>query len=69
VEAVARELVGRDIVPKLAGLCALGQQVSNHAVDLVLSRSPDSGSRPSAGHAFDAHGLLQNRNALRSTLQ
>ena len=40
VEAVARELVRRDIVPEVAGLCDLGQQASYHVVDLLL-RSGD----------------------------
>src|SRR5688500_10770702 len=40
VEAVACELVRRRIIPDVAGLCGLGQQVSDHLVDLVL-RSGD----------------------------
>lgn len=40
VEAVACELVRRHIIPDVAGLCGLGQQVSDHLVDLVL-RSGD----------------------------
>ncbi|MEO8633131.1 MAG: hypothetical protein ABI466_07200 [Chloroflexota bacterium] len=30
MEAEARELVGRDIVPHVAGVCALDQQDSDH---------------------------------------
>jgi len=40
MEAVARELVRRDVVPKLAGLCALGQKVADHGAELQL-RSGD----------------------------
>jgi hypothetical protein len=40
MEAVARELVGRDILPDVAGLCALGQQVSDEVAEL-LPRSGD----------------------------
>jgi hypothetical protein len=40
VEAVARELVRRDIVPEVAGLCGLGQQVSDHIAKLLV-RSGD----------------------------
>jgi hypothetical protein len=40
VEAVARELFRRDIIPKFAGLCALGQQASDHLAELLL-RSGD----------------------------
>jgi hypothetical protein len=36
VEAVARELVRRDIVPDVAGLCGLAQQVSDHVAELLL---------------------------------
>jgi hypothetical protein len=36
VEAVARQLVGRDIVPDVAALCGPGQQVSDHGAELVL---------------------------------
>jgi hypothetical protein len=36
VEAVARELLRGDIVPYIAGRCGLDQQVSDHAVDLLL---------------------------------
>jgi hypothetical protein len=36
VEAVARKLLRRDIVPDVAGLCALGQQVSDHVAELLL---------------------------------
>ena len=40
MEAVAREFVGRDIVPEVAGLCGLGQQVSDQVAELLL-RSGD----------------------------
>lgn len=40
VKAVGRKLVRRDIVPDVAGFCCLGQQVSDHVVDLML-RSGD----------------------------
>jgi hypothetical protein len=36
VEAVARKLVGRDIIPEVAGLGARDQQVSDHAAELLL---------------------------------
>src|SRR5438445_459882 len=36
VEAVARELVLRDIVAEDAGGCGLGQQVLNHVAELAL---------------------------------
>src|SRR5688572_9336248 len=36
VEAVARELVRRDVVPETAGPCALGHQVSDQLAQLVL---------------------------------
>ena len=36
VEAVARELVRRDIIPNVAGLCGLDQQVSDHVAELLL---------------------------------
>jgi len=36
VEAVARELVRRDIVPEIAGLCALAEKVSDEVAELVL---------------------------------
>ena len=36
VEAVTRELVGRDIFPETAGLGGLGQQVSNEVAELLL---------------------------------
>ncbi len=36
VEAVARKLVGRDIIPEVAGLCDLGQQVSDQVDELLL---------------------------------
>ena len=36
MEAVARELVRRDIVPDVAGLRALGQQVSDQVAELLL---------------------------------
>jgi len=36
VEAVARELVGRNIIPDAAGLSGFGQQFSDHLVKLVL---------------------------------
>jgi len=39
VEAVARELVRRDIVPEVAGPCALGQQVSDEALEVLLRSS------------------------------
>src|SRR6266540_6463262 len=35
VDAVACELVGRHIVPDVAGPCRLGEQVSDHVVDLA----------------------------------
>jgi len=40
VKAKARKLVRRHVIPDVAALCGLGQQVSKHAVDLVL-RSGD----------------------------
>ncbi len=40
VEAVARELVRCDIVPEVAGLCGVGQQVSDEVAELLL-RSGD----------------------------
>ncbi len=40
MEAVARELLRRDIVPDIAGLWGLGQQVSDHVAELLL-RSGD----------------------------
>jgi len=40
VQAVARELFGRDIIPEVAGCCALGQKVSDHVAELLL-RSGD----------------------------
>jgi hypothetical protein len=40
VEAVARELVRRDIIPDVAGLCGLGQQISDQGTELPL-RSGD----------------------------
>ena len=36
MQAVARELVGRNVAPQIAGLCGLGQQVSDQVADLVL---------------------------------
>jgi len=36
VEAVARELVRRDIIPKVAGLCDLAQQVSDQIGEVLL---------------------------------
>ena len=36
IEAIPCKLVGRDIVPDIAGLCSLGQQVSNQVVTLLL---------------------------------
>ena len=36
VEAVARELVSRDIIPNVADLCSLDQQVSDHVAELLL---------------------------------
>src|SRR6266511_179599 len=36
VETVARELVRCDIIADVAGLCGLGQQLSDHAVELLL---------------------------------
>src|SRR5918998_6846419 len=40
MEAVACKFVRRDIVPDVAGPCGLGQQASDHVVDLLL-RSGD----------------------------
>ena len=40
VEAVARQLVRRDIIPDVAALCSLGQQVSDQVLELLL-RSGD----------------------------
>ena len=40
MEAVARKLVRRHIVPEVAGLLSLGQQVSDEVAELVL-RSAD----------------------------
>jgi hypothetical protein len=39
VDAIARELVRRYIVPDIAILCSLGQQVSDYFVDLELRSS------------------------------
>ena len=36
IEAVARELVSRGIFADFAGLCALGEQISDHVVNLPL---------------------------------
>ena len=36
VEAVARQFVRRDIVPKVTAFCALGEQVSDHVAELLL---------------------------------
>ena len=36
MEAVARELVGGDIIAELAGICALGDEVADHAMELSL---------------------------------
>jgi len=36
VEAVARELVGSDVVPDVAGPCALGEQIPEKGVELLL---------------------------------
>ena len=36
VEAVARKFVRRDISPEIAGLCALGQQVSDDVCEVLL---------------------------------
>lgn len=40
MQAVARELIERDIIPNVARLCPLGQQVADHAAKL-LRRSVD----------------------------
>lgn len=40
VQAVAHELLGRDIIPDVTGLSALDQQVSDHVAQLLL-RSDD----------------------------
>jgi hypothetical protein len=36
IETVIRELLGRDIVSDVAGLCALGQQVSDDVREVLL---------------------------------
>src|SRR5215211_1063277 len=36
VEAVARELLRRDIISDVAAVCTLGQQVSDHVAELLL---------------------------------
>jgi hypothetical protein len=36
VKAVARKLVRRDIIPEVAGFCALGQQVSDEMPEVLL---------------------------------
>ena len=36
MEAVARELVGGDIIAELASICALGDEVADHAMELSL---------------------------------
>jgi hypothetical protein len=36
VKAVACELVGGDIIAELAGICALGDEVADHAMELFL---------------------------------
>ena len=46
MEAVDRELVGRDIIPDFAGLCGLDQQNFDQSVDLLLRSS-------------DVHTLMQ----------
>ena len=40
VEAVTRQLVGRDIIPEVAGLCSLGQQVPDEVSELQLTFLP-----------------------------
>ena len=40
VEAVTRQLVGRDIIPEVAGLCSLGQQVPDEVSELQLTCLP-----------------------------
>jgi len=40
VEAVAREFLGRNVVPEVAGLCALDQQAPDEAGEVLL-RSGD----------------------------
>ena len=36
VEAVARKLLRRDIIPDVAGLCGLGQQISDDVREVPL---------------------------------
>jgi hypothetical protein len=51
VEAVARELVGRGIIPGVAGLRALGEQVTDHVAKLLL-------------RSDDLHASMQERREL-----
>jgi len=40
VEAVAREFLGRNVVPKVAGLCALDQQAPDEAGEVLQTTLP-----------------------------
>ena len=53
VEAVARKLVRRDIVADVAGLCSVGQQVSDEVAELLL-RSDDVLTSMQECREFDA---------------
>jgi len=59
VEAVARKLVRRDIVPKLARPCALGQQVSDEVPEVLL-RSGDVFTSMQESREFCAVMLVGN---------
>jgi hypothetical protein len=58
VEAVARKLVGCDIVSDVAGRCAFGQQVSDEVAELLL-RSGDVLTSMQECRAFSAAGPAQ----------
>ncbi|MEX0850237.1 MAG: hypothetical protein WD015_01925, partial [Gaiellaceae bacterium] len=60
MEAVARELVGRDIIPEVAGLCALAQQVSDEVAEVVL-RSGDVLTSMQECREFGAVVLVLNQ--------
>ena len=64
VEAVARKLVRRDIIPYVAGLCGLTQQVLDHVVDLLL-RSGDVLTSMRECSEFGA-GVLMRKELVRN---
>ena len=53
VQAVARELLRRDIIPNVAAFCALGQEVSDQ-VDELLLRPVDVLTSMQERHEFGA---------------